>query len=106
MIPRPDRPRQHLTAPRQTGPAPRPIARGGAPRRAVSTASWQPSRIVAEQRGCRNCMIFFSLGLPSRLARWCDELVLRLLEYHSGPTEAVALNGLEDLAVALIRTKA
>jgi hypothetical protein len=51
-------------------------------------------------------MIFFSIGLPSRLSRWCDALVLRLLEHHFGATEAVALNGLEDLAIALIRTKA
>ena len=51
-------------------------------------------------------MIFFSIGLPSRFAEWCDELVLHLVERQFGSAEAVALNGLEELAAAVIRARA
>jgi hypothetical protein len=51
-------------------------------------------------------MVFFSIGLPTRFAEWCDALILRLVEHHFGPAEAVAVNTLEQLASAVIRTKA
>jgi hypothetical protein len=51
-------------------------------------------------------MVLFSIGLPSRFAEWCDALALRLAERRFGSAEAVALNGLEDLATAAIRSKA
>src|ERR1051325_4978877 len=51
-------------------------------------------------------MVFFSIGLPSRFAEWCDQLVLQLVERRFGSAEAVALNGLEELASAVVRTKA
>jgi hypothetical protein len=50
-------------------------------------------------------MIFFSIGLPSRFAEWCDQLILRLVEQRFGSAEAVALNGLDELAATLIRSK-
>jgi hypothetical protein len=51
-------------------------------------------------------MVFFSIGLPSRFAEWCDRLVLRLVERQLGSAEAVALNSLDELASAVVRTKA
>jgi len=48
-------------------------------------------------------MVFFSFGLPSRFAEWCDALILRLVEYQFGSVEAVALNSLEELAGAVIK---
>jgi hypothetical protein len=51
-------------------------------------------------------MIFFSIGLPSRLAEWCDAFLLRLVEHQFGSVQAVALNGLEELAGVVIRTRA
>ena len=51
-------------------------------------------------------MVFFSFGLPSRFAEWCDALILRLIEQQFGSVEAVALNSLEELAGAVIRGKA
>jgi hypothetical protein len=51
-------------------------------------------------------MVFFSIGLPSRLAEWCDALIVRLVGHRFGSTEVVSLNGLEELAAAVIRMKA
>jgi len=48
-------------------------------------------------------MVFFSIGLPSRFAEWCDALIVRLVGDHFGSIEVVALNGLEELAAAAIR---
>jgi hypothetical protein len=48
-------------------------------------------------------MVFFSIGLPSRLAEWCDALIVRLVGDCFGSTEAVSVNGLEELAAAVIR---
>jgi hypothetical protein len=50
-------------------------------------------------------MIFFSIGLPGRLADWCDALLVRLAEYRYGSGQAIALNGLEELAAAVIRAQ-
>lgn len=51
-------------------------------------------------------MIFFSIGMPSRFAEWCDALTARLAEYSFGPVERIAVNTLEELAVAVLRTRA
>jgi hypothetical protein len=51
-------------------------------------------------------MVFFSVGLPSRFAEWCDALILALVERQLGSAQAVALNGLDELATAFIRTPA
>ena len=51
-------------------------------------------------------MVLFSIGLPSRLAEWCDRLVAQLAERSSNSIETTAINSLEELAVAVIRTRA
>src|SRR5436305_625527 len=51
-------------------------------------------------------MVFFSIGLPSRFAEWCDQLVLRLMQRQFGSAEAVPLNSLDELASAVVRSKA
>ncbi|HTV90559.1 MAG TPA: hypothetical protein VME41_16195 [Stellaceae bacterium] len=50
-------------------------------------------------------MIFFSIGLPGRFAEWCDRLVLRLVEHRGESVASVALNRLDELAIAAIRTR-
>ena len=51
-------------------------------------------------------MIFFSIGMPSRFAHWCDAVTGRLAEFSFGTVERTALNTLEELAVAVLRTPA
>lgn len=51
-------------------------------------------------------MIFFSIGMPSRFAEWCDALTSRLAEYSFGSTERTAVNTLDELAAAVLRTRA
>jgi hypothetical protein len=51
-------------------------------------------------------MIFFSIGLPGRLAEWCDAVIFRLAQRALGPVELVSLNTLDELALAMIRTGA
>ena len=51
-------------------------------------------------------MIFFSVGLPGRFAKWCDAVVARLARHALGSVEVVSLNTLEELALAMIRTGA
>ena len=51
-------------------------------------------------------MIFFSIGLPSRFAEWCDAVTARLVESRWGPVEICSIQMLDELAVAAIRTKA
>src|SRR5262244_732853 len=51
-------------------------------------------------------MIFFSAGLPSRFAEWCDAVISRLAKRALGSVEIVSLNTLEELALAMIRTDA
>jgi hypothetical protein len=51
-------------------------------------------------------MIFFSVGMPSRFTEWCDALTARLTEFSFGTVERTALNTLEELAVAILRSRA
>jgi len=51
-------------------------------------------------------MIVFSLGLPSRLADWCDAVIAELIERSSGGVEIVALKTFDDVAAAVIRSSA
>jgi hypothetical protein len=51
-------------------------------------------------------MIFFSIGMPSRFTEWCDALVARLAESSFGTAEYTALNTLEELAAAVLKTRA
>lgn len=50
-------------------------------------------------------MILFSIGLPSRFAELCDALILRLAQHCFGAVASVALNSLEELATAVIRSR-
>lgn len=47
-------------------------------------------------------MIFFSIGLPSRFAEWCDHSAYRLLERALGPVRVTNANTLDELALALV----
>lgn len=51
-------------------------------------------------------MILFSIGLPSPLVEWCDAVIARLLELVAGPADVVSANTLEELALALIKSRA
>jgi hypothetical protein len=51
-------------------------------------------------------MIFFSIGMPSRFAEWCDALTARLAEFSFGTVECTALNTLEELAIAVLKSGA
>lgn len=51
-------------------------------------------------------MILFSIGMPSRFAEWCDALIGRLAERSLGAVDIAALDTLEELAAAVLRTKA
>jgi hypothetical protein len=51
-------------------------------------------------------MIFFSIGLPTRFAAWCDALTTQLVARALGASEALAANTAEELAAGLIRTRA
>lgn len=51
-------------------------------------------------------MIFFSIGMPSRLTEWCDAVITRLAISCFGAVENTALNTLEELASALLKTRA
>jgi hypothetical protein len=51
-------------------------------------------------------MILFSIGLPGRLAEWCDAIIFRLARRSLGSVELVSLNTLEELASAMIKTGA
>lgn len=51
-------------------------------------------------------MILISIGLPSRFAEWCDALVVRLATSSFETAEAAGLNSLEELAAAVLKTKA
>ena len=50
-------------------------------------------------------MIFFSIGLPSRFAEWCDLLVTRLAEEALGPTHLIAGNNLEEIGLAVVKSQ-
>lgn len=51
-------------------------------------------------------MIVFSMGLPSRLADWCDAVIAKLMESGSGSVEVVALRTFDEVAAAVIRSSA
>ena len=51
-------------------------------------------------------MFFFSIGLPSRFADWCDAFLTRVAAQRFGSVNSAALNGLDELATAAIRTNA
>ena len=51
-------------------------------------------------------MIFFSVGLPSPLIDWCDAVIARLAQCVVGPADIVSANTLEELGLALIRSRA
>jgi hypothetical protein len=51
-------------------------------------------------------MILFSIGMPSRFTEWCDALTGRLAECSFGSVECITLNTLEELAAAVLRTRA
>ena len=50
-------------------------------------------------------MIFFSIGLPGPFAEWCDALLLRLVEHQFAHAQSAALNSLEELAQAAIKSR-
>ena len=49
-------------------------------------------------------MIFFSIGLPSRFAEWCDLLASRLAEAALGATDLVSGNTLEEIGLAAVKS--
>lgn len=49
-------------------------------------------------------MIFFSIGLPSRFAEWCDAILTRLVQHSLGAVEVAAVENLEAVALSVIRT--
>lgn len=51
-------------------------------------------------------MIFFSIGLPSRFALWCEAILTHLVQDCCGGVEFCAVAALEDFATAVIRTPA
>jgi hypothetical protein len=48
-------------------------------------------------------MIFFSIGLPSRFAEWCDGVATRLVETALGPADLISANTLEEIGLAAVR---
>ena len=69
-----------------------------------------PSDEIGQLRGSDNwahlAMIFFSVGLPSPLVEWCDAVIARLVQFALGPADVVSANTLEELGLALIKSKA
>lgn len=51
-------------------------------------------------------MIFFSIGMPSRFAEWCDAVTSRIAEQGFALVERASINTLEELAIAVLRTRA
>jgi hypothetical protein len=60
--------------------------------------------VFADWTGSR--VILISIGMPSQLAEWCDALLLGLANRCLEPVEAVALNSLDELAVAVLGARA
>jgi hypothetical protein len=50
-------------------------------------------------------MIFFSVGVPSRFAEWCDALIAALVASALGPADLVGANTLEEIGQALLRSQ-
>jgi hypothetical protein len=51
-------------------------------------------------------MIFLSIGLPSRFAEWCDQVICALVEAATGRAELASGNTLEEIALALMKSQA
>jgi hypothetical protein len=49
-------------------------------------------------------MIFFSIGLPSRFAEWCDLIARLLVETVKGEADLISANTLDELGLAAIRS--
>jgi len=49
-------------------------------------------------------MLFFSVGLPSRFAEWCDAVVAQLAQ-SLGPAEGIGANTLEEFATGVIHAR-
>ena len=49
-------------------------------------------------------MLFFSIGLPSRFAEWCDLIVRCLVETVIGEAELISANTLAELGLAAIKS--
>jgi hypothetical protein len=54
---------------------------------------------------CNQHMIFFSIGLSSRFAEWCDAVTGGQAQRSLGGVETVAANTIEELALAFIKTR-
>src|SRR5260221_13495520 len=50
-------------------------------------------------------MIFFSIGLPSRFAEWCDLLASRLAAQALGAIDLVGGNTLEEIGLAAVKSQ-
>jgi hypothetical protein len=50
-------------------------------------------------------MIFFSIGLPSRFAEWCDLLASRLAKEALGASDLVSANNLEEIGLAAVKSQ-
>jgi hypothetical protein len=50
-------------------------------------------------------MIFFSIGLPSRFAEWCDLLASRLTKAALGASDLVSANNLEEIGLAAVKSQ-
>jgi hypothetical protein len=50
-------------------------------------------------------MIFFSIGLSSRFAEWCDAVTARLVQRSLGAVEVIAASTIEEFALASIKTR-
>jgi hypothetical protein len=48
-------------------------------------------------------VIFFSLGLPTRFAEWCDAVIVRLVHQALGPVEAIAADTLEQFSLGIVK---
>src|SRR5215469_2880538 len=51
-------------------------------------------------------MLFFSIGLPTRFAAWCDAVTAQLVTRGLGPAESVVANTADELIAAVIRSGA
>jgi hypothetical protein len=47
-------------------------------------------------------MLFFSIGMPSPFAEWCDQVVLRLVNRVLGRAQLVGGNTLDEIGLALV----
>ncbi len=60
---------------------------------------------AARRVGARQQMIFFSVGVPSRFAEWCDALIAALVAKAHGPADLAGGNTLEEIGRALLQSK-